>query len=636
MNKTLLLNSLKTLLILGLMGSLLAPAVTLAQTPLGKTGKLDGLILQNVKPEVQPDDYTAEAGATLSVPAPGVLSNDYDPDGDTLIAIVVASPANGVLSLHSDGSFEYTPSTGFTGADHFTYKAFDGALNSMPVLVTITVSGGTNTAPTANGDTYNTEVETELVVDALNGVLANDFDAEGDPLTAQLVISPVNGILSFHADGSFEYTPNLGYTGDDHFTYRAFDGLLTSAPAMVTITVSGSSSAPVAVADSYTTPMNTQLAVLAPGVLSNDTDPGMLPLTAELVGAPIQFGDLTFNSDGSFVYTPDLNYYGSVYFTYRAFNGTAYSSPVQVTIEVTSTNSPPVAAADSYLMLMGTTLNVDAVHGVLANDTDADGDLLTATLLGTPLVNGVLVFNSDGSFSYTPNAGVFGSINFTYQAEDWLDNSSPVLVTITVKESNTAPVAAADMYLVATETPLVVAAATGVLANDSDLENDPLEAQLVYPAEHGSVALNGDGAFVYTPNAGFHGDDAFSYQAFDGLAASVPVAVTIYVTDDNLAPFGTADTYTMSVVAPLWVEAPGVLANDVDLNGTALIAQLQHGVDHGTLWFNIDGSFEYVPDAGFMGVDTFTYKAYDGDLLSATVTVTIYVRLITYIPIVHK
>ncbi len=636
MNKTLLLNGLKTLIVLGLLGSLVAPAGALAQTPLGKAGKLDALILQNVKPVVQADDYTAEAGVMLSVPAPGVLSNDYDPDGDALVAIVVSSPANGILSLHSDGSFEYTPSTGFTGADHFTYKAFDGALNSTPVLVTIQVSGGTNTAPTANGDTYNTEVETELVVDALNGVLANDFDAEGDPLTAQLVISPVNGNLTFHADGSFEYMPNLGYTGDDHFTYRAFDGLLTSAPAMVTITVSGSSSAPVAVADAYITPMNTALSVVAPGVLGNDTDPDLEPLSAELVGAPIQFGDLTFNSDGSFIYVPDLNYYGSVYFTYRAFDGAEYSSPVQVTIDVQSTNHPPVAVADSYLMLMGTTLTVDAAHGVLANDTDADADLLTASLLGSPLVNGVLTFNSDGSFTYVPNAGVFGTINFTYQANDWLDSSNPVLVTITVKESNAVPVAAADAYLVAPETQLTVAAGSGVLKNDSDEDNDALEAELVETVEHGSLTFNADGAFVYMPNSSFHGEDSFTYRVFDGLIFSAPAEVTIYVTADNIEPFAVDDSYLVSAGISLWVGSPGVLANDYDLNGTALVAQLVSGVSHGTLWLNIDGSFEYVPEAGFVGVDEFRYVAYDGSLPSDTVTVTLYVRQITYMPMVHK
>ena len=161
----------------------------------------------------------------------------------------------------------------------------------------------------------------------LSGVLANDFDADGDPLTAQLVISPVNGSLSFQADGSFEYTPDVGYVGDDHFTYRAFDGLVTSDPAMVTITVSGISSAPIAVADTYTTTMNTTLTVPVPGVLINDTDPNLDPLTAELTGAPIQFGDLTFNSDGSFTYVPDTNYYGSVFFTYRAFDGTELLDP---------------------------------------------------------------------------------------------------------------------------------------------------------------------------------------------------------------------------------------------------------------------------------------------------------------------
>lgn len=732
MNKNQYLKSLKVLLTIGVLLGLAGSSTALAQIPIGYTSSP---ILENEKPVAQADEYTVDADTTLSVPAPGVLANDTDADGDPLSALAVGIPAFGTLTLRLNGSFDYVPDAGYVGDDHFTYKATDGALNSNPVMVTvhvvggggntapvaaadsytaemdtllevdaasgvlandldadgdpltavqfgvpahgiltfydtgafryqpdagytgmdtfayraydgidysitavvtIDVTGGDNIAPVANADNYAADVDTILVVDALSGLLANDYDANGDPMTAQLVISPVNGILNLQPDGSFTYTPDLGYTGDDHFTYRAFDGLVTSAPAMVTISVSGTSSFPVAVTDAYTTTLNTTLIVPAPGVLCNDTDPNLDPLSAELTGAPIQFGDLTFSSDGSFIYVPATNNYGSVYFTYRAFDGTYYSNPVQVTIDVESTNTPPVAVADSYLMLAGTTLTVDAAHGVLVNDTDADSDPLTATLLGIPVVNGVLNFNSDGSFTYTPNAGFSGNINFTYQAEDWLDNSNPVIVTITVKATNTAPVATADMYLTAPDTPLTVAAASGVLLNDSDAEADLLEAQLVDNVDHGTLALNDDGSFLYTPNAGYEGQDSFTYRAFDGLATSAAVGVTIYVTDDNIAPFARADAYLIAYGDTLWVQAPGVLVNDYDLNGTSLIAQLQHGTDHGTLWLNIDGSFEYVPDPGFLGVDSFTYRAYDGDLLSSAVTVTIYVYMFTYLPMMRK
>ena len=592
----------------------------------------------NTAPVANADVYATAVNTTLIVPPEtGVLLNDYDADGDTLTAVKLGDPAHGTLMLSSNGGFTYIPALNYAGDDIFTYQAFDGTANSTPVQVKITVAGGGNTAPDANSDTYETDINVQLVVDALTGLLANDFDVDGDTLTAVIWVAPVTGSVVLQADGSFVYTPEPGYSGTAVFTYKAFDGELYSDPCMVTITVNPTNTAPQAAADSYETPMNTTLTVLAPGVLGNDIDIDGDTLTAEITGAPIEFGIINLSPNGSFTYIPATNYVGSVFFTYRANDGTETSDPVQVSIEVTSTNSAPVAVADSYIMLMNTTLTVGTEAGVLTNDSDINGDPITAELLGVPVVNGTLSLNGNGSFTYDPNDDYYGTVNFTYRAYDGLEYSEPVLVTITVKQSNLAPIAQADSYFVMAAQTLSVIVGEGVLANDSDPDGDTLKTQLVDGVDHGLLTLRADGSFVYVPEVSFVGLDSFRYTAFDGLANSPEVLVAITVGEEvNMAPVGAQDTYTMRSGLVLDIAAPGILANDYDVNDDSITAQLGTSVSHGHLSFHTDGSFTYTPDDGFVGVDQFTYRAYDGELYSPVTTVTIKVFQVSFIPMVTK
>jgi hypothetical protein len=152
-----------------------------------------------------------------------------------LDALLATAPRNGTLALGANGSFQYTPNTGFSGTDSFSYKANDGQADSLLANVTITVNP-VNQAPTAADDTYVTDQGLALTVPAV-GVLGNDADADGDSLTAVLVEGPANGTLQLGADGSFQYTPNDGFNGTDSFSYKANDGQADSLLANVTITV---------------------------------------------------------------------------------------------------------------------------------------------------------------------------------------------------------------------------------------------------------------------------------------------------------------------------------------------------------------------------------------------------------------
>jgi VCBS repeat-containing protein len=179
-------------------------------------------------------------GAVLDVAAPGVLANDFDVEGDAFVlnTTPVSGPAAGnTLVLSADRSFIYTPDPLFSGTDSFVYEICETATPELLCgQATVTISVGVNDAPVAADDAYATVQNTSLNV-AAPGVLVNDTDADGDPLTAVLVTGPANGTLTLNADGSFTYTPAFNFTGVDSFTYVANDTTVDSNVATVTITV---------------------------------------------------------------------------------------------------------------------------------------------------------------------------------------------------------------------------------------------------------------------------------------------------------------------------------------------------------------------------------------------------------------
>ncbi|MDR3636948.1 MAG: Ig-like domain repeat protein [Isosphaeraceae bacterium] len=266
------------------------------------------------------------------------------------------------------------------------------------------------------------------------GVLFNDSDPDGDPLTAQLVSGPSHGAVTLNADGSFTYAPVSGYYGPDSFTYQANDGQLNSNVATVSLTVYG---LPLVVNQAYTANENQSLTESAGGgLLVGATDPNGLSLSASLVAGPAH-GAVVVNPDGSFTYTPASGYYGPDSFTYQANDGQAGSSPATVTLTV---NAPPVVSNVSYTVEEDGTLTT-AAPGVLASASDPDGDALTAVLVANPS-SGALTFNADGSFVYQPAAGFSGTDSFTYKANDGAEDSNVATVTIQVN-----PLAATSVLL---------------------------------------------------------------------------------------------------------------------------------------------------------------------------------------------
>ncbi len=261
----------------------------------------------------------------------------------------------------------------------------------------------------------------------------------------------------------------------------------------------------------------------------------------------------------------------------------------------------------------------------------ASGGLQYGPAVGsfTPLDTGIPQYYDENNdpvgqigfaFSYVPPEGYYGSVSFTYTIGD--DDGSSI-GTVTIRVSQYAPTAADDSYGTDEDTPLTIEAA-GVLNNDSD--DNPLTAGVVSNPANGTLWLNSDGTFTYTPYSNFHGTDSFVYEATDGRNAT-PATVTITVDpilDDPIELASASYSIDTSLGAVLVADVPtGLLGSYSDPDGQPLTAIIDTEPTHGMLTLEEDGSFSYVPERGFSGTDSFTWHANDGEGDSNVATVEI-------------
>jgi VCBS repeat-containing protein len=560
----------------------------------------------NDAPVAVDDSYTTAEDEVLMIAAPGVLGGDSDVEGDASTALLVGGPSHGTLMLNGDGSFTYTPDANYHGPDSFSYKVNDGSLDSNTATVSITVTP-VDDAPVAVGDSYTT-AEDEALTIAAPGVLGNDSDVDGDALTALLVGGPSHGTLTLNGVGSFTYTPDANYHGPDGFSYEANDGSLDSNLATVTITVTPSGDAPVAVDDSYSVGEDGTLTIAPPGVLGNDSDVEGDALSAALVTGP-SHGTLALNADGSFTYAPQANYFGPDSFTYRVGDGSQSSNVATVSITVDSVNDAPVAENGTALTEMKTPVAIE-----LAAE-DEEGNALSYQIVTAPS-NGTLSGTAP-DLTYTPKAKFVGTDSFTFRVNDGTSSSNLATVVITVvKEINEAPEAFDDTVWTNED----MRATIRLKASDPD--GNSLKYHIVSEPEHGTLTGSGRN-LKYRPDPNYNGPDSFTFKVSDKNLVSNVATVQINVAAVNDAPV----MKHMEVWTKKGKPVSATLeATDVD--GDTLTFQLVDGPRRGNLVLDsATGAFTYTPNPSKKARDDrFIVVANDGQALSRRARIRIDVR----------
>lgn len=388
---------------------------------------------------------------------------------------------------------------------------------------------------------------------------------------------------------------------------------------------------PVAVAQSVTTDED----MAKPITLSGDW------VTADdqfVVRMAPQRGTLS-GTGANLVYTPLPNQNGPDFFEFVIVDGEtgAESAPAAVTINVQAVDDQPLADAQSVSLEEDDSVLIS----LTGSDVETPAEALVYEVVDAP-AHGTLSGTAP-NLTYTPSPDYFGPDRFTFTVNDGLLNSEPAAVTLEVLSVNDLP-QAFDQTVAVDEDDSVEILLTG-----DDLETDAAALIFVIDQQplHGTLDIVGS-MVTYQPDENYNGPDSFTFTVDDGEDVSDPAAVRITVDAVNDAPTAFDDAgaeYAVAADQVLQIAAPGVLANDSDVDGDVLQAIFVDDVQHGTLALNRNGSFTYDPDDEYVGLDSFTYRASDGALESEIVTVTIAVTAIPvtgedeyyiYIPVIFK
>jgi hypothetical protein len=438
---------------------------------------------------------------------------------------ITKEPSHGTLDNSGKPTLVYTPANDFKGIDTIKYIAVGNQKDSSSEgTISINV-GSENQKPVV----ANLNVSILEDNDTVFALVGTDIETAQKDLVYSIIKQSINGKAVIGSDGKVTYSPADDYFGADSFFYKVNDGTVDSDLGKVLIEISSVNDKPAVMGSALSTALNTLLIIQL-----RATDVDDQTLNYFITKDP---GHGTLNSAGnpSLLYTPATGFKGIDTIRYIAVdNKKDSSSEGMFTIDVASDNQKPVAANLNFIIAEDN----DPVITLVGTDIETPVQSLKYSIIAPP-VHGRLSVLSGNGVTYTADADYFGADVFYYKVNDGTVDSDSGKVTITITAVNDAPVAEGDFYQAIEDQSFAVAVVNGVLVNDRDPETDPMTAVIAeqMPSNQGTVVLNSNGSFIYTPAANFIGAASFSYQTKDHSGAlSAKTAVTIIVKNTNDRP----------------------------------------------------------------------------------------------------
>lgn len=451
------------------------------------------------------EDNALASSATLTVPS-GIAVDKAD-------NLYIVDRFNHRIRKSSKGKFFLTgtPTNADIGIHSVCVIAEDDVNQQTEKCFNITVTN-VNDAPTALPQTMSLIEGNTLAVNLTGS------DIDGDSLTYTVLSGPSNGTLSGSAPNLF-YTPNVGYVGSDSLRFSVNDGLLSSSPATIDIVIAALpvNDVPTAMEQHIEVEQNASYRLQ---LIGNDSNNDSLKYI--IVSNPSN-GVLS-GSGSNRTYTPNTDFVGNDSFTFKVNDGTDDSSSAKVSIVVNLVNNAPVAVDDLASVLVNSNDNLIAI---LANDTDADNDLLV--VINASASQGSVVVNSDSTLGYTPITDFIGHDTISYQISDGKGGSATALVNVeVVAQENLPPIANDDTVTLSASEQVII----DVLENDTDPESDELSVVSV-KSNQGETAII-DNHIVFSPSAS-SGQFLIEYSIVD-TAMNMASAQVIVNIDSGVGP----------------------------------------------------------------------------------------------------
>jgi surface-anchored protein len=543
----------------------------------------------NHSPIANDDAYSVDEDGTLTVEGSGVLGNDSDPDGDSLVSTVVAGPQNGMVTLNPDGSFTYVPNPNFSGTDTFTYTTTDVRYEIIPLG---TLGGNTSSA---------------LDVNNLGQVTGNS-----------LVVS------------------DPGSTGSLLRAYLWTDGTMTNLGSLVPIPPSTST-------NRFARGYAVNDAGVVVGEFNNDGSRAFVYINGTMMGLTRLAGDndngVASDINNSNVIVGSSSNGTASRPTIWTFNGTTYVAANLGTIRGTPTSTGRAWAINEAGDIVGSSHNEDGTSQATLWDGST---IVNLGSLGNGLQfsqayglneQGLIVGSSSTGQTVGQLIGTTSSTGIT-RAFVWHDGHMHELLPANFYAAGNTGTTT-NYHSVAmdvNDTGLIVGNSQRIASSPARatlwFEESVLDLNSLIPAATGWTLLSAEGindngeivgygsfggvnqAFMLRPVVAGNGGSLFGNTA----------TVTITVNGSPDAPVAANDAY---VVGEGSVVRGNVLFNDLDPDGEAITAAIATQPAAGSVTLNANGSFVYTPNASFAGTDSFTYTIQDTTGATSTATVTI-------------
>lgn len=597
-------------------------------------------------------------------------------NGSLYINGVPAVPGSSFTQAQIDlGEITYDHNGSETTSDIISFIISDGTNTTTTRTFTITINP-INDLPVAGDDALITGFNVPLTITA-TALLTNDTDAEGPlSITAFDAVTSGGGTIVDNGDGTYTYTPATGYAGADSFTYTVSDGVVTDTATITLLVGAGLIAIHANTAETYTEDTALNLVNDMVVVSSEATVTVTLTVADPAAGAfnTATSGGVTATYDAvtgvweatgatadvnalltGLTFTPAANYNSATSVNVVISDGVNPDINGTKTINAVAVNDAPITGADALITGFGTPLTLDATAapgGLLANDSDVEGSVLTITgFTATTTGGGIVVDNGDGTFTYTPTASFSGTDSFTYTVSDGTNNSTAT-VSIVVGNGMTAThVTASETFTEDTALNLannIVVTASNPTITVTFTLADPTAGAFntatsgavtsTYNAAMGIWEATGATADVntllanltFTPATDRATGTTVNVSISDGVNTPITGTKTFNAIAVNDAPVAGNDTISANFGAPLIIDTTtatgGLRANDTDAEGNTIALTGFDGTttNGGTVIDNGDGTLTYTPAFGFYGSDTFTYTVSDGALThTATVTLNV-------------
>ncbi len=617
------------------------------------------------------DDISVAASQTITInedtPTSGATITATDPSDKIVSFTIVQQPKKGTLTLPI-ATLKNKASTGTvvtmttTAAHGFTMNQSVNVACNPPDANIDTVGAIITSVPSPTTFTY---AKTAAVV-------ASTATGGTVQLITNTTTKPFTGSLPFVYSPNTDTNNNTPPLGPDTFTFVVSDGILTSLPATVTINVTPVNDPPtINLVTPMTVPEDKPVTVNLTGIFVGPVTAvdEIATQTITSVTAAITTGNpATLNSqDGlntntlqvtnfnatagtaTLSFTPAFP--GSIVISVTVVDTGSGTAPnvnttvLPINVTVTSVNDAPVinpVPTQTGTADVAGTINLSGIAPAPPNNPDeaAQASLLTLTVTASDptyfstLTAHPTITSGTATITYVPSFARNGPVTITVVVDDHqsVNNQTSISFVLNLAPVNHAPVAVNDSYA-PTINKVFSVPAPGVLANDTDADNNQLTVALIGPGTtNGTLVLNPDGSFVYTPNQGFSGTDSFQYQANDGQSTKnlSNVATVTLTMGPNVAPVASNATVQGTENVP-----SSSTLTATDANFDTLTYAIVTPPSSGTLTaFNAaTGAFTYTPNQFFHGTDSFTFKANDGQLDSNVATVTLNIAFVDQAPV---